>query len=97
MTTGSSTRSGAKKGDAANPADQDNVGSDADTMAPPKRGEKYLHSFEGRMYFESKGPGAIRGLIFEDALAFVRRTLSGIKYRDVEYSILRGRLLWARD
>jgi hypothetical protein len=49
------------------------------------------------MYFESKGPGAIRGLIFEDALAFVRRTLSGIKYRDVEYSILRGRLLWARD
>jgi hypothetical protein len=41
MTTGSSTRSGAKKGDATNPADQDNVGSDADTMAPPKRGEKY--------------------------------------------------------
>jgi hypothetical protein len=49
------------------------------------------------MYFESNGPGAIRGLIFEDALAFVRRTLSGMKYRDVEYSILQGRLLWARD
>lgn len=31
MTTGSSTRSGAKKGDAANPSDQDNAGSGADT------------------------------------------------------------------
>jgi hypothetical protein len=41
MTTGSSTRSGAKKGDAANPSDQDNVGSDADTMAAPKSGSKY--------------------------------------------------------
>jgi hypothetical protein len=40
MTTGSSTRSGTKKG-AANPSDQDNAGSDADNMAAPKRGEKY--------------------------------------------------------
>ncbi len=30
------------------------------------------------MYFVSKGPGAIRGLTFEDALAFVGRTLNGI-------------------
>jgi len=41
MTTGSSTRSGAKKGDAANPANQDNAGSGADTMAAPKSGSKY--------------------------------------------------------
>jgi hypothetical protein len=41
MTTGSSTRSGAKKGDAANPSDQDNAGSGADTMAAPKSGSKY--------------------------------------------------------
>jgi hypothetical protein len=40
-TTGSSTRSGAKKGDAANPSDQDNAGSGADTMAAPKSGSKY--------------------------------------------------------
>src|ERR1700674_4913899 len=38
MTTGSSTRSGAKKGDAANPSDQD--GSGADNMAAPKSGSK---------------------------------------------------------
>ena len=42
------------------------------------------------MYFVNKGPGAIRGLTFEDALAFVRRTLNGMKYRDVEYSIVQG-------
>ena len=51
------------------------------------------------MYFESKGPGAIRGLTFEDALAFVRRTLNGMKYRDVEYSIVqgveRGKWMWS--
>ena len=41
MTTGSSTRSGSKKGDAANPSDQDNAGSGADTMAAPKSGSKY--------------------------------------------------------
>jgi hypothetical protein len=41
MTTGSSTRSGAKKGDARNPSDQDNVGSGADTMAAPKSDSKY--------------------------------------------------------
>jgi hypothetical protein len=40
-TTGSSTRSGAKKGDAANPSDHDNAGSGADTMAAPKSGSKY--------------------------------------------------------
>ena len=39
MTTGSTTRSGATKGDAANPADQDNAGSGA--MAAPKSGSKY--------------------------------------------------------
>jgi hypothetical protein len=37
MTTGSTTRSGAKNGDAANPSDQDNAGSEADTMAAPKK------------------------------------------------------------
>jgi hypothetical protein len=41
MTTGSSTRSGAKKGDAANPSDQDDAGSGADTMAAPKSGSRY--------------------------------------------------------
>jgi hypothetical protein len=41
VTAGSSTRSGAKKGDAANPSDQDNAGSGADTMAAPKSGSKY--------------------------------------------------------
>jgi hypothetical protein len=41
MTTGSSKHSGAKKGDAANPSDQDNDGSGADTMAAPKSGSKY--------------------------------------------------------
>jgi hypothetical protein len=37
MTTGSTTRSSAKNGDAANPSDQDNAGSEADTMAAPKK------------------------------------------------------------
>jgi hypothetical protein len=41
MTTGSTTRSGAKKGDGANPSDQDDAGSAADTMAAPKSGSKY--------------------------------------------------------
>src|ERR1700694_4416189 len=41
MTTGSSTRSGAKKGGVANPSGQDNVGSGTDNMAPPKSGGKY--------------------------------------------------------
>jgi hypothetical protein len=41
LTTGSSTRSRANKGDAATPSDQDNAGSDVDNMAAPKRGEKY--------------------------------------------------------
>ena len=41
MTTGSSTRSGTNKGGAATPLDQDNAGSGADSMAAPKRGEKY--------------------------------------------------------
>jgi hypothetical protein len=41
MTTGSTTRGGAKNGDAANPSDQDNAGSGADTMAAPKNGSKY--------------------------------------------------------
>src|ERR1700739_3205822 len=40
MTTGSSTRSGTNKGGAANPADQGNAGSGADTMAAPKSGRK---------------------------------------------------------
>ena len=30
------------------------------------------------MYFESKGPGLLRGLTFEDALAFVGRALNGM-------------------
>jgi hypothetical protein len=41
MTTGSSTRSGAKKGDAANPSGQGNVDPDNDNIAAPKSGEKY--------------------------------------------------------
>jgi len=41
MTTGSSTRSRANKGDAANPSGQGNVDLDNDSMAAPKRGEKY--------------------------------------------------------
>jgi hypothetical protein len=41
MTTGSSTRSGSKKGGAANPADQDNAGSGADNVAAPKSGSRY--------------------------------------------------------
>jgi hypothetical protein len=41
MTTGSSTRSRANKGDAANPSGQGNVDLDNDTVAAPKRGEKY--------------------------------------------------------
>ena len=40
MTTGSSTRSRANKG-GVNPSDQDNGGSGADTMAPPKSGSRY--------------------------------------------------------
>jgi hypothetical protein len=51
------------------------------------------------MYFMSKGPGAIRGLTFEDALAFVGRTRNGMKYRDVEYCIVqgveRGKWMWS--
>ena len=39
MTTGSSTRSGAKKGDA--PSGQGNVDPDNDNIAAPKSGEKY--------------------------------------------------------
>jgi hypothetical protein len=39
MTTGSSTRSRANKGDATNPSGQGNV--DPDSMAAPKSGEKY--------------------------------------------------------
>jgi hypothetical protein len=49
--------------------------------------------------FESKGPGAIRGLTVEDALAFVGRTLNHMIYRDVEYSIVqgveRGKWMWS--
>jgi hypothetical protein len=41
MTTGSSTRSGVKKGDPANPSDRDDAGSDADSMAAPKSSSKY--------------------------------------------------------
>ena len=41
----------------------------------------------------------LRGLTFEDALAFVGRTLNGMKYRDVEYSIVqgveRGKWMWS--
>jgi len=41
MTTGKSARSGADKGGAANPSDQDDAGSGADKMAAPKSGSKY--------------------------------------------------------
>jgi hypothetical protein len=41
MTTGSSTRSGANKGGAASPPDQDNAGSPADNVAAPKSGSRY--------------------------------------------------------
>ena len=41
MTTGKSARSGANKGGAANPSDQDNAGSGANNMAAPKSGGKY--------------------------------------------------------
>jgi hypothetical protein len=41
MTTGSSTRGDAKKGDAANPSDRDDPRSGASTMAAPKSGSKY--------------------------------------------------------
>jgi hypothetical protein len=42
MTTGSSRRSGAAKGDAANPSDQGNVDlPDNNNIGAPKRGEKY--------------------------------------------------------
>jgi hypothetical protein len=41
MTTGSSKRSGAKNGDAANPSSQGNVDPDNDNIAAPKSGEKY--------------------------------------------------------
>jgi hypothetical protein len=51
------------------------------------------------MYFESKGPGAIRGLTFKDALAFVRGTLNRMEYRGVEYcvvqSVERGKWTWS--
>jgi hypothetical protein len=40
-TTGSTTRSGNNKGGAADPSDQDNAGSGADTMAAPKSGSRY--------------------------------------------------------
>jgi len=41
MTTGKSARSGANKGGAANPSDQDNAGYGTDTMAAPKSGSRY--------------------------------------------------------
>jgi len=41
MTTGKSARSGANKGGAANPSDQDDAGSGANNMAAPKSGGKY--------------------------------------------------------
>ena len=51
------------------------------------------------MFFESKGPGLLRGLTFEDALTFVRRTLNGMEYRGVEYSVVqsveRGKWTWS--
>src|SRR5258708_38077135 len=45
MTTGSSKRSGANEGDAANPSGQGNVGPDPRSGAGSKRGAKYSHSF----------------------------------------------------
>ena len=41
MTTGSSTRSRANKGDVANPSSQGNVDPDNDNIAAPKSGKKY--------------------------------------------------------
>jgi hypothetical protein len=41
MTTGSSRRSGANKGDAANPLGQGNADPDNDNIGAPKRGGKY--------------------------------------------------------
>jgi hypothetical protein len=41
MTTGSSAHSRANKGGAANPSDQDNVGSGTDNNVTPKGGGKY--------------------------------------------------------
>ena len=41
MTTGSSRRSGANKGDAVNPSGQGNVDPDTESGAGPKRGGKY--------------------------------------------------------
>ncbi len=41
MTTGSSTRSRANKGDAANPSGNGNVDPENDNVAAPKSGEKY--------------------------------------------------------
>ena len=41
MTTGSSKRSGASKGGAANPSDQDNLDPDAESGVGPKSGGKY--------------------------------------------------------
>jgi hypothetical protein len=41
MTTGSSAHSRANKGGAANPSDQDNVGSGTDNNVAPKGGGKY--------------------------------------------------------
>jgi hypothetical protein len=41
MTTGSSARSGARKGGAANPSGHGNVDQDNDNVAAPKSAEKY--------------------------------------------------------
>ena len=41
MTTGSSKHSGASKGGAANPSDQDNLDPDAESGVGPKSGGKY--------------------------------------------------------
>jgi hypothetical protein len=41
VTTGSSVRSGARKGGAANPSGQGNVDQDNDDVVAPKSGEKY--------------------------------------------------------
>jgi hypothetical protein len=62
MTTGSSTRSDAKQGNAATPSGQGNV--DNDSIAAPKGGEKYRHSFEGRMYFRKQRPRSNPGPYF---------------------------------
>lgn len=53
----------------------------------------------GADVLSKEGPGAVRGLTFVDALAFVVRTLNDMKYRDVEYSIVqgveRGKWIWS--